>query len=204
MAKTLRVVIPPHPLIAHWLTILRSQTTPPALYAAALEELGRWLTYEALRDWAPIKEEKIKTSNGETNGQVIDSNISLLAFPLSAGGYELWFGGRKVLPNAHLCLNGIPEIIGKDEGIIIYIDQISCGENLLKVLEKLRLKEFNFKRVRVITALTASPGLKLVGENIPDLTIYSACIDSEIKDKNEINPGIGDPDVRLNKRTNLQ
>ena len=61
MAMTLHVVIPPHPLIGHWLSILRIDTTPPAIYATALEQLGKWLTYEALRDWIPIKKEKLTT-----------------------------------------------------------------------------------------------------------------------------------------------
>ena len=50
MAMSLRVVVPPHPLIGHWLTMLRHRETPPALYATTLHELGRWLTSEALRD----------------------------------------------------------------------------------------------------------------------------------------------------------
>ena len=62
MAMTLRVVVPPHPLIAHWLTMLRIEETPPPLYATGLSELGKWLTYEALRDWLPHRREAIKTS----------------------------------------------------------------------------------------------------------------------------------------------
>ena len=62
MAKTLRVVVPPHPLIAHWLTMLRHVGTPPSLYRTALEELGRWLTYEALRDWLPHRREEVHTA----------------------------------------------------------------------------------------------------------------------------------------------
>jgi len=53
MSMSLRVIVPPHPLISHWLTILRNPTTPEILYATGLEQLGTWLTYEALRDWIP-------------------------------------------------------------------------------------------------------------------------------------------------------
>ena len=53
MAMTLRVGVPPHPLIGHWLSVVRDRQTPPAIYASATAELGRWLTYEALRDWLP-------------------------------------------------------------------------------------------------------------------------------------------------------
>ena len=53
MAMALRVVVPPHPLIGHWLAVLRDRHTPGPLYASATTELGRWLSYEALRDWLP-------------------------------------------------------------------------------------------------------------------------------------------------------
>lgn len=51
----------PHPLIAHWLTVLRHAGTPPALYATGMEELGRWLSYEAVRDWLPHRRESVST-----------------------------------------------------------------------------------------------------------------------------------------------
>ncbi|NDG04794.1 MAG: hypothetical protein EB121_05535 [Alphaproteobacteria bacterium] len=56
-----RVVVPPHPLIGHWLTLLRDHETPPALFSTALSELGRWLTYEALRDWIPYQRVQVQT-----------------------------------------------------------------------------------------------------------------------------------------------
>ena len=79
MAMSLRVVVPPHPLIGHWLTMLRHRETPPALYATAMQELGRWLTYEALRDWLPHRREMVPTASGETEGSVVESDVPLLA-----------------------------------------------------------------------------------------------------------------------------
>ena len=73
MAKTLRVVVPPHPLIAHWLTVLRHAGTPAALFATGMEELGRWLSYEAVRDWLPHRRETVTTPLQETEGSVIES-----------------------------------------------------------------------------------------------------------------------------------
>ena len=58
MAMSLRVVVPPHPLIGHWLTMLRHRETPAALYATALQELGRWLTYEASQASAGAPEQR--------------------------------------------------------------------------------------------------------------------------------------------------
>ena len=200
MAMTLRVVVPPHPLIAHWLTMLRDKRTPAPLYAKSLEELGKWLTYEALRDWLPHRGEEVITAQATAIGTVIESTIPLFALPELPGGLELWHGGRNVLPNAHLCIGGVPDSIEANVGIIIYKDQITDGKSLLKTLDELIQQNVEPRRIRVISALAAKPGLQNVGDKIPDLNIYCACIDAEITNNEEINPGIGNPSLRLNTK----
>ncbi len=198
---TLRVVVPPHPLIAHWLTILRDSGTPSPIYAKGLEELGKWLTYEALRDWLPHRNEEVTTPQCKSIGVVIESRVPLLALPQIPGGLELWYGGRNVLPNPQLCIGGVPNSIDESAGIIIYVDQISNGDDLLKTLELLNEQNINPRRIRVVSALVAKQGLQKIGLKIPDLHIYCACIDPDITDNGEIIPGIGDPSLRLNTKT---
>ena len=103
----LRIVVPPHPLISHWLTMLRHPSTPSSLYSTGLEQIGRWLTYEAVRDWLPIRNEIIETNNGKTEGKIIESSVPVLGIPNLPAGIELWNGAKEILPNASLCLNGI-------------------------------------------------------------------------------------------------
>ena len=55
MAMSLKVIVPPHPLIKHWLSILREKNNPNILYTTGYEQLGKWLTYEALRNGFHIK-----------------------------------------------------------------------------------------------------------------------------------------------------
>lgn len=198
---TLRVVVPPHPLIAHWLTMLRDATTPAPLYAKSLEELGRWLTYEALRDWLPHRKEEVITPQGRSHGSVIESSIPLLALPQIPGGLELWYGGRNVLPNAQVAIQGVPSSIENNCGVIIFQTQVSNGDDLIKTIKCLKEKNVEARRIRVITALTAKPGLQKLGERVPDLNIFCACIDEEITDNGEIKPGIGNPPLRLNSKT---
>ena len=198
MAMALRIVIPPHPLIRHWLSILRMDTTPPAIYATALSQLGKWLSYEAIRDWLPNKTAEITTKFGTTEGKLIDPTIPIYVKPNLPGGLELWQGGRDLLPNAILCLGETPGKIKENSGVIIYYDQITNGASLIKILNQLREQNISSSRIRVITALAASPGLTEIGEIFPELTIYAGCIDQELKNQNEIIPGIGNPEVRLN------
>ena len=200
MTMTLKIIVPPHPLISHWLTILRASSTPDALYAMGLEQLGRWLTYEAIRDWLPHRVEEIDTYNGKTQGTVIETRVPLLAIPNLPAGLELWQGSRDLLPNANLCLGGIPLEVPENAGVILYIDEISTGNKLLEYINALKKQEVDSKRIKIITAVASSPGLKKVGESVKDLTIYTACIDQELNTNGEICPGIGNPAKRINTR----
>ncbi len=201
MAMSLRVVVPPHPLIGHWLTMLRHRETPSALYATALQELGKWLTYEALRDWLPHRRETVPAMNGDTEGTIVEGSVPLIAIPVLPAGIELWQGGRSVLPDATVCLNGCPEQVEANAGVILFVDQIGSGDATLALLQQLQQKGVDGRRLRLITALCASPGLKLLGEAIPDLTLHTACIDEALGEGDTIHPGIGDPVRRLNLRS---
>ena len=135
---SLKIIVPPHPLIAHWLTMLREKETPAPIYATGLAQLGKWLTYEAIREWLPYRKQDIETTQGTTEGTIIEARVPLLAIPNFPAGLELWQGAREVLPNASLCLGGIPHTIEKNAGVIIYKDQITTGGSVLKDLYLLK------------------------------------------------------------------
>ena len=198
----LRVVVPPHPLIAHWLTILRDPTTPNPIYVKALEEIGRWLTYEAIRDWLPHKKELINIENTSVEATLIDASIPLLAIPDFPAGLEMLNGARDVLPNPHLCLGGVPQLIESNAGILIFCGQIGDGKDQLEILNKLKIKSIEDRRIRFVTCLASPPGLKKISEAYEGLTIYTTCIDEDVTINGEIRPGIGKFSDRINTRIN--
>tara|TARA_B100000614_G_scaffold215558_1_gene200019 strand:- start:267 stop:779 length:513 start_codon:yes stop_codon:yes gene_type:complete len=166
-----------------------------------MEELGRWLSYEAMRDWLPHRRDVVKTPLASTDGTVIESGVPLLAVPMFGGGLHLWEGARQVLPSAELCLAGLPDAIETQAGVVLLLDQIALGDELIELLRQLEQLGVEAPRLRVITALTASPGLKCIGESYPEITIHTACIDADLDEQNRILPGIGDPLQRLGIRT---
>jgi uracil phosphoribosyltransferase len=212
MSMSLRVVVPPHPLIGHWLTLLRDRNTPSPLFATALAELGRWLTYEALRDWLPERAVAIETPLAATEGRVIDPTVPLLAVPVLRDGLGLWQGAQGVLPTASVAhvgltsvegsppswyLDSLPAAIGERVGVLVFLPVLASGATLLAVLERLDSLGVNGPRLRVITSLAAAPGLKAVGERFGDLTVYCACIDPELTDEGLLRPGCGEIAARL-------
>ena len=225
MAMSLRVVVPPHPLIAHWLTILRDGSTTSPLFSTAMVEMGRWLSYEALRDWLPQRQIAIQTPLAGTQGQVVDGSVPLLALPVLPAGLGLWEGARSVLPaaaiapmqwtllNADGCSEdgrhgasdvetnwrwvGLPERIGERVGVLVFMAELASARPLLALLGQLRQLGVKGPRLRIITTVASAPGLKSLGEEEPDLTLYCACIDADLDAEGRIVPGFGDASRRF-------
>lgn len=196
MAMTLRVVVPPHPLIGHWLSVLRDRRTPAPLYASASNELGRWLTYEALRQWLPHRSVEVETDQGSTAGQVVDGSVPILTCVLGTCSLGLWDGARAVLPNTrvlHLDETDpqLPEGLDSRSGVLIFSAEVASGATLERLLQALAEQGLRGERVRVITTLVANPGLQRLAEGFPDLTLHTACIDADVDAGGRIRPGIG-------------
>jgi uracil phosphoribosyltransferase len=215
MSRSLRVVVPPHPLIGHWLTLLRDRSTPSPLFATALTELGRWLTYEALRDWLPETAVQIETPLASSEGRVIDPTAPLLVVPVLQAGLGLWQGAQGVLPHARIAhvgleaaadgagaaprwyLDRLPERIGERVGVLVLLPILATGASLRALLERLEALGVSGARLRVITTLAAAPGLRQLGERFPELSIYCACIDPELDAAGRVLPGCGVLETRL-------
>ena len=128
-------------------------------------------------------------------------------------GLGLWEGARPVLPSAAVAhmgfhgdhssperqcyFDGLPEAIPANAGVLVFDPLLATGGTLLEVLERLEARGVSGPRLRVITALAASPGLKRLGERYGDLTIYTGCIDAELDDQQRVLPGLGDAEARL-------
>jgi len=205
MVMALRVVVPPHPLIGHWLGVLRDRHTPSSLYASATAELGRWLTYEAVRDWLPHRRIQLETPLAAAEADVVDPAVPLLALPLLTAGLGLWQGGQTVLPSAQVLhlqeslgvINPPAGPISPRCGVLLFVAELGDGESLLQLLDDLSALGVTGDRLRVITSLASGPGLKAVGERHGSLTIYAAGIDPDLNEAGAIVPGIGDVRQRL-------
>ena len=97
----------------------------------------------------------------------------------------------------HWYLDDLPISIEPRVGVLIWLPQLASGRTLQALLGRLRAAGVEGQRLRVITALAASPGLKAIGESSNDLTVYCACIDPDLNEQGQILPGFGDPARRL-------
>ena len=197
MAMSLKVIVPPHPLIKHWLSILREKNTPNILYSTGFEQLGKWLTYEALRNWLPYKKEIINTNNGDADGFFINNDYPIKVFAKMPEGLSLWYGSKEVIPNSTLLLGELPKSIESNEGVIFYSEQITTTSATLETLIKLKELGVESKRIILIAAICSNKGLNEIAKLFPNQVIYTSCIDEEDEKTKLLVPGIGNPLSRL-------
>ena len=197
MAMSLKVIVPPHPLIKHWLSILREKNTPNILYSTGYEQIGKWLTYEALRDWLPYKKESINTNNGLTEGVFINNDYPIKVVAKVPEGLSLWYGAKEVIPNSTLYLEELPKKIDSNVGVIVYSAHIMMKSNPLKTLINLKRLGVESNRILLISSICSNKGLNEIAKIFPQQVIYTSCIDEEDEKSNLLKPGIGNPILRL-------
>ena len=197
MAMSLKVIVPPHPLIKHWLSILREKNTPNILYSTGYEQLGKWLTYEALRNWLPYKKEIINTDRGDADGFFINNDYPIKVFAMMPEGLSLWYGSKEIIPNSTLYLGELPQNIEANEGVIIYSEQITTKSKSIDTLLKLKELGVDSNRILLITSICTNKGLNEIAKSFPNQVIYTSCIDEEDENTKLLLPGIGNPLLRL-------
>ncbi|MEL6501761.1 MAG: uracil phosphoribosyltransferase [Cyanobacteria bacterium J06607_15] len=208
MTLQLRVYVPEHPLIKHWLSVARDANTPSVLFKSAIAELGRWLTYEAVRNWLPTVETQVQTPLTQCPGTFINPEVPIAIVPILRAGLALVEEVQKVVPLAstyHLglardesslepvCyLNKLPEQFADDTRIVILEPMLATGGSIMMAMKEVTSRGVKPELVRIISIVAAPPALRQLSENYPGLEIYTAIIDEGLNSKGYIVPGLGD------------
>jgi uracil phosphoribosyltransferase len=208
MALQLRIYVPPHPLIKHWLGVLRSASTPSPVFRSAMIELGRWLAYEAVRDWLPTIDMTIETPLATCPATFVDPEVPMAIVPILRAGLALLEGIQSAVPNASTYhvglardeatlqpvwyLNKLPERFEPNTRLIISEPMLATGGTIMATMAELTQRGIDPALVRIISIVTAPPALKQLAENYPTLTVYAAIIDEALDENGFIVPGLGD------------
>jgi uracil phosphoribosyltransferase len=208
MTLQLKVYVPPHPLIKHWLGVARDKNTPSSLFKTAMVELGRWLTYEAIREWLPTVDVEVETPLSLANATFINPQNSLAIIPILRAGLSLWEGSQTVLPLAvtyHLgierneesltasCyLNKLPQEFSNESRILVLDPMLATGNTMMLALEEITKRGGNPEFTRIISVVAAPLALQKLSVEYPSLQIYTAMIDEQVNDSGFIVPGLGD------------
>jgi uracil phosphoribosyltransferase len=213
MTVQLRVYVPPHPLIKHWLAVARDASTPSVLFRSAIAELGRWLTYEAAREWLPTFETTVQTPLAETGATLIDPEIPVAVVPILRAGLGLLEGAQGLLPLASiyhlglvrdeatlepLCyLNKLPEKFDPQTRVLITDPMLATGGSIMATMAELTHRGIDPTLVRIVSVIAAPQALQKLSAAYPGLIIYTACIDEGLNEQGFIIPGLGDAGDRI-------
>ncbi|MBD2212822.1 uracil phosphoribosyltransferase [Nostoc linckia FACHB-104] len=208
MTVQLRVYVPPHPLIKHWLAVARDAATPSVLFRSAMVELGRWLTYEAAREWLPTLETTVQSPLDTTAATLIDPQVPVAVVPILRAGLGLLEGAQTLLPLAsiyHLglvrneetlqpsCyLNKLPEKFDPQTRVLITDPMLATGGSMMAAMSELTQRGIDPGFIRIVCVVAAPPALQKLSVAYPSLNIYTATIDETVNEQGFIVPGLGD------------
>lgn len=208
MSIQLRVYVPEHPLIQHWLAVARDANTPSVLFKSAMTELGRWLTYEATRTWLPTLDSKVQTPLAECDATFVNPEVPIGVVPILRAGLALLDGAQNILPIAstyHLglarneetleasCyLNKLPDKFPPQTRILILEPMLATGGSIMMAMKELTSRGVDSALIRIISVVAAPPALQKLSAEYPGLNIYTAIIDEGLNSKGYIVPGLGD------------
>jgi len=213
MTQQLLVYVPPHPLIKHWLAVARDAATPSVLFRSAITELGRWLSYEAAREWLPTQNTVVNTPLAPCAATFIDPQVPVAVVPILRAGLGLLEGAQTVLPLAkvyHLglvrneetlepsCyLNKLPEKFDPETRVLITDPMLATGGSIMTAMAELTQRGVDPALTRIVCVVAAPPALQKLSAAYPGLTVYSAIIDETVNNQGFIVPGLGDAGDRI-------
>jgi uracil phosphoribosyltransferase len=196
------VHISSHPVVAHKLTRLRDQQTPPPEFYRLVKELGSLLAYEATADLKLVPT-PIETPLKPMTGQRLAGGVGVV--PILRAGLGLAEGFREVFPEVQVWHLGLR----RDERTlepIEYYNQMGRAENLQvcfsvdpmlatggSAIDAINtLKRIGVPHLRYVCIIAAPYGLQKLHETHPDVPIYVAAVDEVLNDRGYIVPGLGD------------
>jgi uracil phosphoribosyltransferase len=213
MTLQLRVYVPPHPLIKHWLAVARDAATPSVLFRSAMTELGRWLTYEAAREWLPTLDANVQSPMGSSPATFIDPQVPIAVVPILRAGLGLLEGAQTLLPLAsiyHLglvrneetlmpmCyLNKLPNKFDPETRVLITDPMLATGGSIMAAMSELTQRGIDPALSRIVCVVAAPAALQKLSAEYPGLIIYTAAIDEGLNQQGFIVPGLGDAGDRI-------
>ena len=63
-------------------------------------KLGRWVTYEAIRDWLPTEDLMVETPLGSCTVTMVNPEVPMVVVPILRAGLALLEGAQTLLPLA--------------------------------------------------------------------------------------------------------
>jgi uracil phosphoribosyltransferase len=196
-----------HPLIRHYLGIIRDKTTKQEAFESGISRLASLMVPELTRNLETTAKQ-IETPLEIMEAREIKHKIVLV--PILRAGLGMVPGFRHVLPDsvvAHLGLyrdeatlqpvvyyKKFPQDL-RDHDLIVLDPMLATGGTAIAAIDF--LKELCPRSIRFACVLAAPEGVEAFTKAHPEIAGFAAATDRQLNDKGYILPGLGDAGDRI-------
>ena len=197
-----------HPLIQHKLTILRDINTGVKIFREVVSEIAMLMCYEAMRE-LPLEDIEIMTPVATAQSKTI-AGKKLALVPILRAGLGMVDGILNLVPSAKVAHIGLyrdpetldpveyycklpPDIMVRD--CFILDPMLATGGTAVAAARY--LKEADARSIKLLTILSAPPGVEKMEAEHPDVEVITCAVDSHLNDHGYIVPGLGDAGDRI-------
>ncbi|MDO4696032.1 MAG: uracil phosphoribosyltransferase [Neisseria sp.] len=192
-----------HPLVKHKLTLMREADCSTYRFRTLTTELARLMAYEASRDFE-TEQFTLNGWCGEIQGERIKGK-TLTVVPILRAGLGMLDGVLDLIPTAKISVVGLQRdeetlkpvsyfekfVDAMDQRPALIIDpMLATGGSMVATIDLLKSK--GCRNIKALVLVAAPEGVKTVNEAHPDVTVYTAALDSHLNENGYIIPGLGD------------
>ncbi len=199
----LDVTVIDHPLVRHKLSLMREKDCSTYKFRTLTKELARLMAYEASRDFE-IETFSMDGWCGQIEGEQIVGKTATVV-PILRAGLGMLDGVLDLIPTAKISVVGLQRdeetlqpvpffekfVSHMDKRPALIVDpMLATGGSMVATIDM--LKRHGCKNIKALVLVAAPEGVRLVNEAHPDVTIYTAALDSHLDEHGYIIPGLGD------------
>ena len=197
-----------HPLIQHKLTILRDKDTGVKVFREVVGEIAMLMCYEATRS-LPLEDIEVITPISATMSKTV-SGKKLALVPILRAGLGMVDGMLSMIPSAKIAHIGLyrdpdtlepveyycklpPDIHERD--CFLLDPMLATGGTASAAAQY--LKEAGARSIKMLTILSAPPGVEKMQREHPDVEVFTCAVDPILNEHGYIVPGLGDAGDRI-------
>lgn len=196
-----------HPLVQRKLTLARDARSPSEEFRRLLSEIAMLMAYEITRHY-PVVPVEVQTPLGTATGAELRSGITLI--PILRAGLGMADGILRLIPEARVGHLGIyrdettlepvvyynklpPDVAATD--VIVIDPMLATGGSCVVAIDA--IKRTGARTIKLLCLVAAPEGIRLLTEAHPDVSVYTAAVDSHLNESGYIMPGLGDAGDRI-------
>ena len=197
-----------HPLIQHKLTILRDKETGVKIFREVVGEIAMLMCYEATRG-LPLTDVEVITPVAAAKSKAV-AGKKLALVPVLRAGLGMVEGMLNLIPSAKVAHIGIyrdpetlepveyycklpPDIMERD--CFLLDPMLATGGTAAAAARY--LKEAGARSIKLLSILSAPPGVEKMEREHPDVEVFTCAIDDYLNEHGYIVPGLGDAGDRI-------